>query len=120
MFATLFWSFDVCCHAKLSQESSTPAAHGGSLIPFDERGCPSQLKRRPATMPQLLTTGVKFFEEQIDTHTPRTNPLAGLRSGILAGACIVGGAVAAVQGGPWFCGWPSSRSASGSLWVGGK
>ncbi len=52
--------------------------------------------------PQLLATGVRFFEEQIDTHTPRPNPLAGLRSGILAGACIVAGALAAVQGGPWF------------------
>ncbi|MDX1546836.1 MAG: AarF/UbiB family protein [Rhodothermales bacterium] len=49
--------------------------------------------------PRLLATGVKFADEQLTDRSPQ-NPLAGLRSGILAGACIVGGVLALVQGAP--------------------
>jgi len=49
--------------------------------------------------PQLLTSGAKYLEEAMNNRDSR-NPIAGLRSGILSGACIVGGALAVVQDGP--------------------
>jgi ubiquinone biosynthesis protein len=50
-------------------------------------------------LPQLLTSGVSHLEESINEQ-PHQDPLEGLRSGILAGACIVGGVIAMVQSGP--------------------
>lgn len=48
--------------------------------------------------PQLLSAGIKFAEEALNNRTGQ-NPLAGLRSSILAAACVVGGVIAVVQGG---------------------
>jgi ubiquinone biosynthesis protein len=48
--------------------------------------------------PQLLSSGIKFAEEALNNRTGQ-NPLAGLRSSILAAACVVGGVIAVVQGG---------------------
>jgi ubiquinone biosynthesis protein len=48
-------------------------------------------------MPQLLTASVKFAEEALSQRS-RPNPLAELRSGILAAACIVAGVIAVIQG----------------------
>jgi len=50
-------------------------------------------------LPQLLTSGMSNLEESLATQGPG-NPSTGIRSGIVAGACIVGGVIAAVQGGP--------------------
>ncbi len=49
--------------------------------------------------PQLLTSGAKFLEESMQDRTP-SNPIAGLRSSIIAGACILGAVVTIVQEGP--------------------
>lgn len=49
-------------------------------------------------LPQLLSTGVSHLEESLTEQSPN-DPLAGLRSGILAGACIIAGVISAVQGG---------------------
>ncbi|HMB89831.1 MAG TPA: AarF/UbiB family protein [Rhodothermales bacterium] len=49
--------------------------------------------------PHLISSGFKFLEESLNNRSP-SNPLAGLRSSILAGACIVGGVLALIQGGP--------------------
>ncbi|MFQ5570993.1 MAG: ABC1 kinase family protein, partial [Rhodothermales bacterium] len=49
--------------------------------------------------PQLLASGFKFLEESLNDRSPQ-NPLAGLRSSIIAGSCIVGGVLALIQGGP--------------------
>ncbi|MDB4950562.1 MAG: hypothetical protein JWM27_3211 [Gemmatimonadetes bacterium] len=46
-------------------------------------------------LPQLLSSGFKFAEETLNDRSP--SPLAGLRSSVLAAACIVGGMVGAVQ-----------------------
>lgn len=52
-------------------------------------------------MPQLLSAGFRFAEETLNNRSP-TNPLAGVRSSILAAACIVGGVIGVVQGTqPW-------------------
>lgn len=52
-------------------------------------------------MPQLLAAGFTYLEESLSDRTPE-RPLTGLRSGILAGSCIVGGVLAVVGSGPWF------------------
>lgn len=69
-------------------------------------------------MPQFLAGGVKFLEDQM-TDTTRRNPLAGLRSSILAGSCIVGGALAVVQGGPVIL-WVALFAVGAGLAVFGK
>lgn len=51
-------------------------------------------------LPNLLAVGYSYLEESLSNRTPE-NPLAGVRSGILAGSCIVGGVLAVVGGGPW-------------------
>jgi ubiquinone biosynthesis protein len=52
-------------------------------------------------LPQFLATGYTQLEERLnDRSPPSADPLEGIRSGILAGACILGGVVAVVQGGP--------------------
>ncbi|PSQ74808.1 MAG: ubiquinone biosynthesis protein UbiB [Bacteroidetes bacterium QH_9_64_21] len=50
-------------------------------------------------LPQLLTSGMAHLEESL-TDQPPSDPLEGVRSSIIAGSCIIGGVVAAVQGGP--------------------
>lgn len=50
-------------------------------------------------LPQLLAAGFRYAEEALHDHASR-DPTAGLRSGIFAGACIIGGVLAVVGGGP--------------------
>lgn len=50
-------------------------------------------------LPQLLTSGVSQLEESLANQAPPGNA-TGLKSGIIAGSCIVGGALSVVQGGP--------------------
>ncbi|MGI9189830.1 MAG: ABC1 kinase family protein [Longimicrobiaceae bacterium] len=47
-------------------------------------------------LPQLLSSGYRFLEDAI--NEPRPDPLVGLRSSVIAAACIVGGVLAVVQG----------------------
>lgn len=49
--------------------------------------------------PQLLTEGVAFLEESLDNRRPQ-RPLEGVRSSILAGACLVAAVIVVVQHGP--------------------
>lgn len=53
-------------------------------------------------LPQLLAEGATFLQERLNRPPPAHHPLEGLRSGILSGACLIGGVLAAVQGGAWF------------------
>jgi ubiquinone biosynthesis protein len=52
-------------------------------------------------LPKLLASGYGYLEESLSDRTPE-NPLAGLRSSIIAGSCILAGTWAAVSGGGWF------------------
>jgi ubiquinone biosynthesis protein len=55
-------------------------------------------------LPRLVTSGMSYLEESM-TEQPATDPFSGLRSSILAGACIIGGVISAVQGGTlWLTG----------------
>ena len=51
-------------------------------------------------LPQLMSQSVSYVEEQMNTRRSPDDHIAGLRSGIIAGSCIVGGVMAVVQGGP--------------------
>jgi len=50
-------------------------------------------------LPQLLSSGASYLETSLTDESP-TESGTGLRSGILAGSCIVGGVLAVVQSGP--------------------
>ncbi len=49
--------------------------------------------------PTLVTEGIRFLEKT--THRPRDNPFAGIRGTLLAGFCLVAGAILAAMNGPW-------------------
>ena len=46
-------------------------------------------------LPELIADSSRFWDRTVNT-TPSENPLAGLRSSLIAGACIVGGVIALV------------------------
>jgi ubiquinone biosynthesis protein len=48
-----------------------------------------------------MADGLRTFEDSVNNRSS-DSPLDGLRSSVLAGACIVGGVIAIVQGGAWF------------------
>ena len=48
-------------------------------------------------LPEIISNSSRFWEDTIDDSN-NTNPMAGLRSGLIAGSCIVGGVIAVVQG----------------------
>lgn len=50
-------------------------------------------------LPQLLSDGGRFLEHTFHQRPPE-NPAAGLRSAVLAGACLIGGAIALTGGAP--------------------
>lgn len=51
-------------------------------------------------LPRLMSSGSAYVEERLNDRTPTGDPFPGLRGSILAGACIIGGALGVVQGGP--------------------
>jgi ubiquinone biosynthesis protein len=61
------------------------------------RGAP-ELVDLAVQLPQLLSSGAHHLEETLARRAP-PNPLAGVRSSILAAACIVGGVIAMIQDG---------------------
>ena len=68
-------------------------------------------------LPQLLTSGVSYVEESM-TDQPPSDPFSGLRSSVIAGSCIIGGVIAAVQGGPLWLSIPLFVLGGGlALWA---
>ena len=51
-------------------------------------------------LPKLSADGLKFLEETLNDRSP-SNPLEGIKSAIIAGACLVGGVLALIQGEHW-------------------
>ena len=49
--------------------------------------------------PLLVTEGLRLLEKT--TRRSPENPLAGLRGTLIAGACLVAGAIVVSTGGPW-------------------
>ena len=56
-------------------------------------------------LPQLLSSGTAHLEESL-TEQPTSDSFSGIRNSILAGACLVGGVIAVVQGGPLWLSFP--------------
>jgi ubiquinone biosynthesis protein len=50
-------------------------------------------------LPQLLSQGSTYLEKQMNTRSA-DDPFGRLRSGVIAGSCIIGGVITVVQAGP--------------------
>jgi len=50
--------------------------------------------------PMLITEGLRLIESA--AHKPAENPLAGLHTTLLAGSCMIAGAILVAFGKPWF------------------
>ena len=68
------------------------------LISEGMRGVP-ELVDAMAKMPLLITDGLRVLEK--DARQPKEPPLSGLRGTLIAGACLVAGAVAMGFRSPW-------------------
>lgn len=69
-------------------------------------------------LPELIADSSRFWDKTVNTG-PQENPLAGLRSSLIAGACIVGGVIALVQGANPFL-WILLFAIGGALAIFGK
>lgn len=65
------------------------------------RGAPEFIDMA-ARLPKIMADGLRYFEGHVNDKSNAPNPLEGLRSGILAGSCLVGGVIALVLNGPIF------------------
>jgi ubiquinone biosynthesis protein len=81
---------------RIFRERFNPWTIGSEML-----GSAPELVDAALKLPQLLTSGVSQLEESL-AEQPTGSPLEGLRSGILAGAFIIGGVISAVQGGAWW------------------
>ena len=52
-------------------------------------------------LPRLVGAGFRAADETL-SGKPRPNPLAGIKGAMIAGSCIVAGALVVVQHGPWW------------------
>ncbi len=81
---------------RIFRERFNPWTIGSEVL-----GSAPELVDAALKLPQLLTSGVSQLEESL-AEQPTSSPLEGLRSGILAGAFIIGGVISTVQGGAWW------------------
>ncbi|HSM13277.1 MAG TPA: AarF/UbiB family protein [Thermoanaerobaculia bacterium] len=72
------------------------------------RGTP-ELMEALSKAPMLVTEGLRLIESA--AHKPQENPLAGLRTTLLAGSCMIAAAILIAFGGPWYY-WVPLVSAS--------
>lgn len=88
--------------------AATSRAHVGRI--FVERFAPLRMVRETlrsapelidalVKTPLLVTEGVRVLEKSL--RTPPDNPLAGVRGSLLAGFCLIAGAILAVFDAPW-------------------
>jgi len=68
------------------------------LLSEGMRGVP-ELVDAMAKMPLLITDGLRVLEKF--AHQPKEPPLSGLRGTLIAGSCLVAGAVAMGFRSPW-------------------
>ena len=78
--------------ARIFREEYNPIYLGKQLL----KGGPEVIDAI-VNLPKLLSDGARFVDESLNERSP-SNPLAGLRSGILAAACLVSGVLAIIQG----------------------
>ena len=63
-------------------------------------GALSELLEALVKAPMLITEGLKLLEAT--QKRPAENPLAGLRTTLLAGACMIAAAILVAFKGPWY------------------
>jgi ubiquinone biosynthesis protein len=80
--------------STILQAEFTPRAIARELI----RQGP-ELMELAVRLPQLMADGGRFLEHTFHQRPPE-NPVTGMRTAILAGACLIGGAVALTGGAP--------------------
>jgi ubiquinone biosynthesis protein len=68
------------------------------LVQEELRGAPD-LMDAAVKIPLLITEGVRVLER--NARRPAENPLAGVRGTLIAGFCLVAGAILMAFGGPW-------------------
>lgn len=96
---------------QIFRERFSPWKLGSEML-----GSAPELVDAALRLPRLLTSGVSHLEGSLVAQEP-SNPSKGVRSGIIAGACIVGGVIAAVQGGPLWLSIPLFMVGGGlALW----
>lgn len=81
--------------SKIFKDQFNPKAIVKELM----RGAP-ELVDMLVQLPKLSADGLKFLEENLNDRSP-SNPLEGIKSAIIAGACLVGGVLALIQGAHW-------------------
>lgn len=81
--------------AKIFEEQFSVKALSKELI----RGAPEFIDMA-VRLPKIFADGMRQLDENINNRQ-NENPLEGLKSAVLAGACIVGGVIAVVLNGPW-------------------
>ncbi len=85
---------------QIFQERFSPWNLGKELL-----GSAPELIDVARQLPQLLSSGTVHLEEAL-TEQPPSESVSGIRNSILAGACLVGGVIAVVQGGPLWLSLP--------------
>ena len=68
------------------------------LVQEELRGAPDLLDAL-MRVPQLVTEGLRVLEKT--TRRPAENPLSGIRGTLIAGFCLVAGAIIMAFGGAW-------------------
>jgi len=63
-------------------------------------------------LPQLLSSGSAYLEDQMNDRSPPER-FEGLQHSVLAGACLIGGVLSVVQGGPLWLSIPLFLIAAG-------
>ena len=97
---------------QIFRERFSPWKVGSEML-----GSAPELVDAALKLPQLLTSGMSHLEESLATQGSG-NPSTGIRNGIVAGACIVGGVIAAVQGGALWLSIPLLIIGAGlALWA---
>ncbi|MDG5767024.1 AarF/UbiB family protein [Balneolales bacterium ANBcel1] len=74
--------------------------HPAAIINELWRGTP-ELVDALMRLPRITADTLNYLDNTINDRTPTQDPIHGLRGSILSGACILGGTLAVVQGGPW-------------------
>ncbi|MFB6272432.1 MAG: ABC1 kinase family protein [Salinibacter sp.] len=97
---------------RIFRERFNPLALGSEML-----GNAPELVDVALKLPQLLTSGVSRLEKSLTDHPP-SDSFAGLRNSVIAGSCIVGGVIAAVQGGALWLSIPLFVMGSGlAIWA---
>jgi ubiquinone biosynthesis protein len=99
--------------SRVLKAEFTPAAIAREIL----RQAP-ELMELAVRLPQLLSDGGRFLEHTFHQRPPE-NPAAGLRSSVIAGSCLIGGAVALTGGAPQAL-WVALFAAAAALALWGR